>query len=159
MTVMVERSDRENNGTFTPSVSVNDFYWNDQGYSRYQFPMGHIENSGGLLRDIIFAESPPLLSVLARFLPDFGLAKLAKQSIGWWAQTGTLPDHNNRVYWQTLSRYGRPKKKLRYEFKPNNLEAHDPSKGNIYSPQKKWGHRAFLLLAPDNGKPRTAVPK
>lgn len=125
MTVIVERADKENDGTFAPSVSVNDFYWGDRDYSSYDFPMGHIENSGGLFQDILFAESPPLLSVLARFLPDAGLTKLAKQSIGWWAQTGTLPDPNNRVYWQTLSRYGRPKKKLRYEFTPNNLEAHD----------------------------------
>ncbi len=124
MTVIIERDATKNDGTFVPSISVNDFYWGDQrGY--YDYPMGHIENSGGLLQDIIFAESPPLLSVLARFLPDAGLTRLAKRSIGWWAHTGVLPNPNNRVYWQTKSRYGRPKKKLRYEFKPNNLEAHD----------------------------------
>ncbi|MEL7070593.1 MAG: GMC family oxidoreductase [Cyanobacteria bacterium J06581_3] len=123
MTVIVERDATENDGTFAPSISVNDFYWGDQ--RNFHYPMGHIENSGGLLQDIIFAESPPLLSVLARFLPDAGLSQLAKRSIGWWAQTGVLPDPNNRVYWQTKSRYGRPKKKLRYEFTPNNLEAHD----------------------------------
>ncbi len=123
MTVIVERDSTKNDGTFMPSVSVNDFYWGDQ--RDFEYPLGHIENSGGLLQDIIFAESPPLLSVLARFLPDAGLTRLAKRSIGWWAQTGVLPDPNNRVYWQTLSRYGRPKKKLRYEFTPNNLEAHD----------------------------------
>ncbi|MEL6938109.1 MAG: GMC family oxidoreductase [Cyanobacteria bacterium J06598_1] len=123
MTVMVERDIATNDGTFAPSIGINDFYWGDQ--RGYDYPMGHIENSGGLLQDIIFAESPPLLSVLARFLPDAGLKQLATTSIGWWAQTGTLPRPNNRVYWQTLSRYGRPKKKLRYEFTPNNLEAHD----------------------------------
>ncbi len=123
MTVIVERDSTKNDGTFMPSVSVNDFYWGDR--RDFEYPLGHIENSGGLLQDIIFAESPPLLSVLARFLPDAGLTRLAKRSIGWWAQTGVLPDPNNRVYWQTLSRYGRPKKKLRYEFTPNNLEAHD----------------------------------
>ncbi len=83
--------------------------------------MGHIENSGGLLQDLIFAESPPLLSVLARLVPGAGLTQLAKRSIGWWAQTGVLPDPNNRIYWQQSSR----RKKLRYEFTPNNLEAHD----------------------------------
>lgn len=124
MTVIVERETGKNDGKFPPSISVNDFYWNDQqGY--YDYPMGHIENSGGLLQDLVFAESPPLLSVLARFLPDAGLNQLATSSIGWWAQTGVLPNPNNRVYWQTKSRYGRPKKKLRYEFMPNNLEAHD----------------------------------
>ncbi len=123
MTVIVERDSTKNDGTFLPSVSVNDFYWGD--LRDFEYPLGHIENSGGLLQDIVFAESPPLLSVLARFLPDEGLTRLAKRSIGWWAQTGVLPNPDNRVYWQTLSRYGRPKKKLRYEFTPNNLEAHD----------------------------------
>ncbi|MEL6814454.1 MAG: GMC family oxidoreductase [Cyanobacteria bacterium J06598_3] len=125
MTVIVKRGETENDGKFAPSVSVNDFYWGDEGYSRYRYPMGHIENSGGLYRDIVFAESPPLLSVLARFAPDASLKRLATRSIGWWAQTGVLPDPNNRIYWQTRSRYGRKEKKLRYEFTPNNLEAHD----------------------------------
>ncbi|MEO0706104.1 MAG: GMC family oxidoreductase [Cyanobacteria bacterium J06649_5] len=125
MTVIVKRGETENDGTFPPSVSINDFYWGDNGYSDYSYPMGHIENSGGLYQDIIFAESPPLLSVLARLTPTAGLKRLATRSIGWWVQTGTLPDPNNRIYWQTLSRYGRPEKKLRYEFTPNNLEAHD----------------------------------
>ncbi len=118
MTVIVERGAAKNSGTFSPSVSINDFYWGD---SIYKYPMGHIENSGGLLQDIVFAESPPLLSVLARLLPGAGLKKLATSSIGWWAQTGVLPKPENRIYWQQ----GRSKKKLRYEFTPNNLEAHD----------------------------------
>ncbi|MEM9769791.1 MAG: GMC family oxidoreductase, partial [Cyanobacteria bacterium P01_D01_bin.71] len=72
---------------------------------------------GGLLRDIIFAESPPLLSVLAQIMPGSSLKGLAVRSIGWWAQTGMLPDFNNRVRWH--------KGKLRCEFTPNNFEAHD----------------------------------
>ncbi|MEM6838287.1 MAG: GMC family oxidoreductase, partial [Cyanobacteria bacterium P01_C01_bin.120] len=103
-----------NSGEFPRSVSVNDFYW---GNKDYDYPMGHVENSGGLLRDIIFAESPPLLSVLAQILPGSRLKGLAVHSIGWWTQTGMLPDPNNRVCWQ--------KGKLRYEFTPNNFEAHD----------------------------------
>ena len=123
MTVIVEREAAENDGTFMPSVSVNDFYWGDD---YFKYPMGHIENSGGLLQDLIFAESPPLLSVLAQFLPGAGLQQLVKRSIGWWAQTGTLPNPNNRVYWQESTRFdGLRRKKLRYEFTPNNLEAHD----------------------------------
>ena len=49
MTVIVERDAGENNGCFPPSISVNDFYWGDQ--RNYHYPMGHIENSGGLLQD------------------------------------------------------------------------------------------------------------
>ncbi|MEO0408780.1 MAG: GMC family oxidoreductase, partial [Cyanobacteria bacterium P01_A01_bin.135] len=92
MTVIVERGAAENKATFRPSVSINDFYW---GNKDYDYPMGHIKNSGGLLQDLIFAESPPILSVLARLLPGSGLNKLAMRSIGWWAQTGVLPDPNN----------------------------------------------------------------
>ena len=54
LTVLVERFASENSGTFPRSVSVNDYYW---GYGDYPYPMGHIENSGGLLQDVIFAES------------------------------------------------------------------------------------------------------
>ncbi|MGF1461062.1 MAG: GMC oxidoreductase [Leptolyngbyaceae cyanobacterium] len=114
MTVIVERSASEHSGEFPRSVSVNDFYWGD---GNYDYPMGHIEDSGGLLRDIIFAESPPVLSVIAQILPGSRLKGLATHSIGWWAQTGMLPDPNNRVRWQ--------KGKLRYEFTNNNFEAHD----------------------------------
>ncbi len=118
MTVIVERGAAKNDGKFARSISINDFYWGDE---YYDFPMGHIENSGGLLQDIIFAESPPLLSVLARLVPGIGLEKLARGSIGWWAQTGVLPKADNRIY----LKQSRKKKKLRYEFTPNNLEAHD----------------------------------
>ncbi len=118
MTVIVERGAAENDGTFAPSIAINDFYWGDPDY---HYPMGHIENSGGLLQDIVFAESPPLLSVLARLAPGAGLKRLATRSIGWWAQTGVLPNPDNRVYLQE----SRKRIKLRYEFTPNNLEAHD----------------------------------
>ncbi len=114
MTVIVERGTTSNSGTFRRSVSVNDFYWGDRDYT---YPMGHIENSGGLLQDVVFAESPPLLSVLAQIVPGVGLKQLAMRSIGWWAQTGVLPDPNNRV--RLLNG------KVRYEFEPNNTEAHD----------------------------------
>ncbi|MGB7087578.1 MAG: GMC family oxidoreductase [Phormidesmis sp.] len=118
MTVIVKRGETTNDGSFSPSVSINDFYWGD---ADYKYPMGHIENSGGLFQDIIFAESPPLLSVLARLTPSAGLRRLAVRSIGWWAQTGVLPNPDNRIYW----RKSRRRTKLRYEFTPNNLEAHD----------------------------------
>ncbi|MEM6427447.1 MAG: GMC family oxidoreductase [Cyanobacteria bacterium P01_D01_bin.128] len=114
MTVIVERFTKSNSGKFPRSVSINDFYWGDKNYDH---PMGHIQNSGGLLQDIIFAESPPLLSVLAKIVPGSQLKHLATHSVGWWAHTGILPKAENRVRWQ--------KGKLRYEFTPNNAEAHD----------------------------------
>ena len=122
MTVIVEPREANNKGTFPPSVSVNDFYWGDRNFP---YPMGHIENTGGLLQDLIFAESPPILSIIARILPGAGLKQLVRRSIGWWAQTGTLPDPNNRIYWEKDTYFGYKRKKLRYEFMPNNWEAHD----------------------------------
>ena len=114
MTAVVQLASKANSGTFRRSVSVNDFYWGDENYA---YPMGHIENAGGLLQDVIFAESPPLLSVAAKLLPQFGLKQLAMRSIGWWVQTEVLPDTNNRVRWEN--------QKLYVEFTPNNTEAHD----------------------------------
>lgn len=114
MTSIVQLSATANSGQFLRSVGVNDFYWGDRDYN---YPMGHIQNTGGLLQDVMFAESPPLLSVLAKVLPGVGLKQLAKRSIGWWAQTEVLPDPKNRVRLE--------KGKLRLEFEPNNAEAHD----------------------------------
>ncbi|NJN31912.1 MAG: GMC family oxidoreductase [Synechococcales cyanobacterium RM1_1_8] len=113
LTAIIQRS-QPNSGTFRRSVSLNDFYWGD---GEFDFPMGHIENIGGLLQDVIYAESPPVLSVLAKLMPGAGLAQLAKRSIGWWAQSETLPDPDNRIRWNG--------KKLFLDYKANNLEAHD----------------------------------
>jgi choline dehydrogenase-like flavoprotein len=115
ITAVVQVStDSSNSGEFQKTVCVNDFYWGD---SDFPYPMGHIQNTGGLLNDIIFAEAPPLLSVLAKFLPGFGIKQLATHSIGWWAQTEDLPDPNNRVRVEN--------NKLYIDYSPNNIEAHD----------------------------------
>jgi choline dehydrogenase-like flavoprotein len=111
---VVQLARTPNSGTFRRSVYVNDFYWGGQDFP---YPMGHIQNTGGLLQDVIFAESPPLLSGLAKLMPGFGLNQLATHSIGWWAQTEDLPDPNNRVHWVG--------EKLHVDYVPNNIEAHD----------------------------------
>jgi choline dehydrogenase-like flavoprotein len=111
---VVQLGTKPNSGAFARSLYVNDFYWGD---GDYPYPMGHIQNTGGLLTDIIFAEAPPTFSILAKFMPGFGLKQLATHSIGWWAQTEDLPDPNNRV--QVINN------KLTIDYKPNNTEAHD----------------------------------
>ena len=103
-----------NSGIFQRSVSVNDFYW---GEKEFPYPMGHIQNTGGLLQDVIFAESPPMLSVFAKVMPNFGLQQLATRSIGWWVQTEDLPDPNNRVRMNG--------DKLCVDYIANNTEAHE----------------------------------
>ena len=114
MSVVVQLSTKPNSGAFQRSVSVNDFYWGD---ADFPYPMGHIQNAGGLLTDIIFAEAPPMFSLLAKFMPDFGLKQLATHSIGWWAQTEDLPNPANRVRVEG--------DKLYIDYTPNNQEAHD----------------------------------
>lgn len=114
MTVIVQRSANPNSGLFQRTVYFNDFYW---GNDSFPYPMGHIQNSGGILQDVIFAEAPPLLSVLAKLMPGSGLRQLATRTIGWWLQTEDLPNPNNRV---SLSG-----EKITLHYEPNNLEAHD----------------------------------
>ncbi len=114
LSVVVQVSATSNSGLFQRTVAVNDFYWGDQNYA---YPMGHIQNSGGILQDVIFSEAPPVLSLVTRVLPDFGLRQLATRSIGWWLQTEDLPNPNNRVHWVG--------EKLHLDYEPNNVEAHD----------------------------------
>ncbi|MGH2415772.1 MAG: GMC family oxidoreductase, partial [Microcystaceae cyanobacterium] len=99
---------------FQKTIYVHDFYWGD---SDFEYPMGHIQNTGSILQDMIPAEAPPLLSVLSRLIPGFGLQQLATRTIGWWLQTEDLPDSNNRVRVQGS--------KLHLDYTPNNVEAHD----------------------------------
>jgi choline dehydrogenase-like flavoprotein len=101
-------------GLFPRTVGVNDFYWGDNQYS---YPMGHVQNAGGILQDVLFSEAPPILSAIKSLLPNFGLRQLATRSIGWWLQTEDLPDLDNRVRFVG--------DKLRVEYTVNNFEAHD----------------------------------
>jgi choline dehydrogenase-like flavoprotein len=74
---VVQLSTKPNNGSFQKSIYVNDFYWGD---ADFPYPMGHIQNSGGLLTDIIFAESPPVFSIVAKLMPNFGLKQLGMKN-------------------------------------------------------------------------------
>ncbi|MGL5807804.1 MAG: GMC oxidoreductase [Xenococcaceae cyanobacterium] len=114
LSVVVQLISSANSGLYQRTLGINDFYW---GNGDYPFPMGHVENSGGILQDVIFSEAPPILSALTRIVPEFGLRQLATHSIGWWLQTEDLPDRNNRVRIE--------KDRLRIEYAPSNVEAHD----------------------------------
>ncbi len=114
MSVILQQSPQPNSGLFQRSLYINDFYWGDQDFP---YPMGQIQDSGGILQDVIFSESPPILSVAAKLMPGFGLKQLAKRSLGWWLQTEDLPNLNNRVTVKD--------NKLHLNYTPNNLEAHD----------------------------------
>jgi len=114
LSVVVQLTASSHSGLFPRTVGVNDFYWGDRDFP---YPMGHVQNSGGIFQDVIFSEAPPIFSALARAIPNFGLRQLATRSIGWWLQTADLPDPNNRVWF-----FG---DKMRVDYEPNNAEAHD----------------------------------
>jgi choline dehydrogenase-like flavoprotein len=114
LSVVVQVTSTANSGIFPRTIGVNDFYWGDSSFS---YPMGHVQNAGGIFQDVLFSEAPPILSGLSRVFPNFGLRQLATHSIGWWLQTEDLPDPNNRVHYLSS--------KMRVEYEPNNVEAHD----------------------------------
>lgn len=114
LSVVVQLTAAANSGTFSRTMGLNDFYWGDKDFP---YPLGHVQNSGGIFQDVIFAEAPPVLSALSRLMPNFGLRQLATHSIGWWLQTEDLPNPNNRVYYVG--------EKLRVDYTANNVEAHD----------------------------------
>jgi choline dehydrogenase-like flavoprotein len=114
LSVVVQLISSANSGLFQRTLGINDFYW---GNGDYPYPMGHVENSGGILQDVIFSEAPPILSALARIVPEFGLRQLATHSIGWWLQTEDLPNPNNRVKVSG--------DRLQIDYLPSNVEAHD----------------------------------
>ncbi len=114
LSVVVQLTSTANSGSFSRTLGLNDFYW---GNKDFPYPMGHVQNSGGIFQDVIFAEAPPIFSALSRLMPNFGLRQLATHSIGWWLKTEDLPHPDNRV------RYVGDK--LRIDYTANNVEAHD----------------------------------
>jgi choline dehydrogenase-like flavoprotein len=114
LSVVVQLTNSTNSGLFQRTAGINDFYWGDKDFP---YPMGHVQNAGGILQDVLFAEAPPLLSLFTKVMPNFGLRQLATRSLGWWLQTEDLPNPNNRVYFVG--------NKLRVDYEHNNFEAHD----------------------------------
>ncbi|MBD1843661.1 GMC family oxidoreductase [Cyanobacteria bacterium FACHB-63] len=114
LSVVVQLMADANSGLFQRTVGINDFYW---GNGDYRYPMGHVQNSGGILQDVIFTEAPPVLSAISRVLPGFGIRQLATRSLGWWLQTEDLPNPDNRIRFVG--------DKLHIDYTANNVEAHD----------------------------------
>ena len=114
LSVIVQLSSTAIPGQYQRTMGINDFYWGD---GDFPYPMGHVQNSGGILQDVLFAEAPPILSVFTKIMPGFGLRQLATRSIGWWLQTEDLPNPDNRVRWAG--------EKLHLDYEPSNVEAHD----------------------------------
>ncbi|MCP9817903.1 GMC family oxidoreductase [Synechococcus sp. Cruz-9H2] len=114
LTAILQLARETHGGCFPRSLGVNDYVWGDQNVS---FPLGHIETGGGVLQDAQFAESPPVLSLVTRLLPNAALEQLAVRSICWWAMSPVLPDPDNRIELRG--------ERLSIQYLANNLEAHD----------------------------------
>jgi choline dehydrogenase-like flavoprotein len=114
LTSVIQLATEPNSGRYARSLGITDYYWGDKNVS---FPLGSIATGGGVLQDALFAESPPVLSLVTRLLPNFGLEQLAARSVSWWAMSAVLPDPHNRI---TLRG-----NQLQINYLPNNREAHD----------------------------------
>ena len=114
LTSVIQLAAEPNSGRYGRSLGITDYYWGDKNVS---FPLGSIASGGGVLQDALFAESPPVLSLVTRLLPNFGLEQLAARSVAWWAMSAVLPDPHNRI---TLRG-----NQLQINYLPNNREAHD----------------------------------
>ncbi|MFO7628646.1 MAG: GMC family oxidoreductase [Prochlorococcaceae cyanobacterium] len=114
LTAILQRASSPNSGRYAPALGLTDYYWGDKNVP---YALGSIRNGGGVLQDPLFAESPPLLSLVSRLLPDRALEWLADRSITWWATTAVLPDPDNRVTVRG--------DRIDVAYLANNREAHD----------------------------------
>lgn len=114
LTSILQLATERNSGRYGRSLAINDYYWGDKNVS---FPLGHIQAAGGVLQDALFAESPPVLSLVTKLIPDFGLERLASRSVAWWAMTEVRPDPHNKVWLNN--------EQIRINYIANNREAHD----------------------------------
>jgi len=114
LSVLLQRASRPNSGRYPRSYGLTDFYWGDRNVN---YGLGSIQSGGGVLQDPLFAESPPVLSLVARLLPDAALEWLADRSFTWWAMSAVLPEPENRV-----SLRG---DRVHIDYLPNCREAHD----------------------------------
>jgi choline dehydrogenase-like flavoprotein len=111
---MVAFSHKLNPAVYQKTVCVSDFYW---GEPNFPYPMGLVQNTGNVLKDMIPAEAPAFLAPLLKLAPGFDLKALSDRSVGWWLQTEDLPNPNNRVRMV--------EDRLHLDYTPNNLEARD----------------------------------
>jgi choline dehydrogenase-like flavoprotein len=114
LTSILQLAAEPNSGRYSRSLGVSDFLWGDKNVS---FPLGTLQTGGGVLQDALFSESPPVLSLVTKLLPNMGLEQLAARSVSWWALSPVLPDRHNRV-----SLRG---DRIQVNYLHNNREAHD----------------------------------
>jgi hypothetical protein len=114
LTSIIQLATTPNSGRYARSLGITDYYWGDKNVN---VPLGSIHSGGGVLQDALFAESPPVLSLVTKLMPNFGLEQLAARSVAWWAVSAVRPDPHNRVALRGPN--------LQIHYLPNNREAHD----------------------------------
>lgn len=105
--VLMAISKCPNPTVFQKSLSVNDFYFGEEGFP---YPMGHISFVGKLDGETLKAGAPPLT-------PGFTLDMMASHSLDFWLTSEDLPLPDNRV---TLDRDGG----IVLSYTPNNEAGH-----------------------------------
>jgi choline dehydrogenase-like flavoprotein len=103
-----------NPAVYQKTIAVSDFYW---GAPDFPYPMGLVQNTGNVLKDMLPAEAPALLAPFVKLSPGFALEEIAERTVGWWLQTEDLPDPANRIHWV--------KDKIQVDYTLNNIEARD----------------------------------
>lgn len=112
-TALVQLNTKPNPAVYQKTICISDFYW---GEPEFPHPMGLVQNTGNVLKDMLPAEAPSLLAPLLKLRPGAELQAVANHTVGWWLQTEDLPDPSNRVRVEG--------DRLYLEYKPNNTEAH-----------------------------------
>jgi choline dehydrogenase-like flavoprotein len=114
LTSILQLAAEPNSGRYPRSLGVSDFLWGDKNVS---FPLGTLQTGGGVLQDALFAESPPVLSLVSKLLPNLGIEQLASRSLAWLAMSAVRADPENRV--QLRGEH------IQINYSANNREAHD----------------------------------
>ena len=99
-------SKKTNPTAFQKTMSINDFYWGEDGYN---YPMGQIQTLGKVSKEALEGNA----EAYAPLTPE----QVATHSIDWWLTVEDLPDPNNRVRVDG--------DKIILEYTENNSESYD----------------------------------
>jgi len=124
---------------FQKTIAVNDFY---RANGSRPYPLGHIQSQGTIHPEMVQGGAPPLLKLgLAAVLSVFprSLKEWTDHSIQWLAMTEDLPHHENRVSLEG--------DRIRLEYKPSNLRAHEQLKTTVRELLRDCGFRWIKALS------------
>ncbi|WP_218082483.1 GMC oxidoreductase [Anthocerotibacter panamensis] len=144
-TALVALTTTPNPAVYQKTIAVSDFYW---GAPDFPYPLGLVQNTGNVLKDMLPAEAPALLAPLVKLAPGIILEEIAQFTTGWWMQTEDLPDPANRVYWRD--------DQLHLDYTPNNTKARDLLLQRWIEILKRLDQAEHLL--PFGIYPRTLIP-